>query len=561
MSQSTVTYGGFTFPLNRLRVTESPVFSDDGVTLEGTMYTFSVDGLINAGTQADFATLLTSMRCQLRMPQQAFSITWAPTSGSPATYWSFGGSDAPDNAWGPHPGDLTLARFSGGLAAIYGWSVSCFRKECYGDSCMLASQLYSQVLSINRSYSFSVDANGFTTRTITGRLVCTQQGAPADQYRYVVEPDLPANFKRESRQYSQSEDGRTLNFTIVDVEQLYTLPTPITNGSATYRVSINNGLLVNLSLFGYYEASKSTPKSTILSCIATLAINKFQLSSQNVLPLSMDLSTDVYKNRIDFNIQVQAAGGNSTPDPTAWFSNFQQNTQQLVANPPNSNGVAFITGVFGGDANANSGVIGAVPVVYDACSMTPTQNPSSIGTGTSGSTPPGGALTESAGPNNNTGVSSDHLNNPYQAYLEKFNYAYDSGIIVLYPKQKGSDPIYQQTRNPRMIVTIAGYMKKCVKSTGAPPSAPDPFDELSSQNYTLMLSDIEPASAEPVGDGSWNLWTLHWRYVLHYDVALTNDDGAPMYFPGDHRRSNSAPIAFPTSSQPTVVTTPDDLAD
>jgi hypothetical protein len=148
------------------------------------------------------------------------------------------------------------------------------------------------------------------------------------------------------------------------------------------------------------------------------------------------------------------------------------------------------------------------------------------------------------------------------AYCEKYLFSYDSGIIFLYPKQSGAAPVPQQVRNPRLIVTQAGYMKKYVKATDPPPALPKPFMESGSGNtdYTLMNSDVEPASAEPTGDGSWNLRTIHWRYILHYNSAVTNATGASMYYPGDPRRASSDGIAFPTSDLPDVVTTPGDFA-
>jgi hypothetical protein len=82
-------------------------------------------------------------------------------------------------------------------------------------------------LSLKWSDSLTYDPQWIATRRRTGTLILSpRRTTDPDSYRPVVTPDVPSGFRRESAEYTLSEDGRIVRFGFVDKEMMTPPPLP-----------------------------------------------------------------------------------------------------------------------------------------------------------------------------------------------------------------------------------------------------------------------------------------------------------------------------------------------
>lgn len=554
-----IEYNGFSLPYVRSTVTETPVYADDQITLEGTQYDLKFSGYLAGATDtASFATMLSDMRCALSSPRQDLLVQWSDDNSTWNTLYDF--DQTTDNAFGPFPGTLEINKVYGGRACLYSWSVRVFQKTCFGNSC-IASISNNEVLSIVRRYDYDIDQNGLTTRRVSGTLTIrsnnVNSGTPVDNYRWVCTPSIPINFQRTGEHFSQSEDGRKLSFTFTDAEVKYTFPSPITDGNASFTAQVEySGLKVNFSLTGRFSAPSDQPKSTILTAIFNLINAKFpaSLSSQATFVwTAREFTDDIYNNAIAFNITgFYAAGVTATGTP-----NFNLGLDTFVVSPPGSNGQSTAILPYGSD-QSSSGVISPPPGVYDNCTSPANQY---AGTGQPynalpllGSSNYGGSGSppSSTGPGTTgqgSGISSSHQTNPWVAYHERFSWEIDNNIIAFCPKVKGQAPILQQTAMPSVTFIQAGYAQQMGSSPTLinPPTAP--FYQGTS-NAVMQNCYVSPAVPDGIGDGSVNRYTIHWRYVMRLAVTVNSVTDIPqLAYPSDPRRPSGPANSIDLSGQ------------
>jgi hypothetical protein len=545
--QNTVSYNSFEFPYSRLSVREETLYGSDRITVEGTFFQFSITGHIVAETIADMSQQLACMRARLHVPRKEFAVRWTDDGGGGSeTFFSL--EDKGNINYGPQPGELTIEQFAGGRAAVYSWSVSAIVKDC-PDGCAIG-QPANAVLSISRSYQHRVDEDGFTTRTITGRLVVDSNSVrankPADYFRFTVTPPLPTNYKRVAQEFTQSEDGRELSFSFTDVEQMWTLPTPITSGRAGFQVAIEPiGFMANYTLDGRFTAPASVSKTTILQRIFDLAAAKFPINVAGFFFEDMSFTDDVYGNSIDFNIKARgsASSGRNGQEPNLFGA------LDALTKSPGTDGKAQKLLPYGGDGNVNSGVIAKRPSMYDACSSPGTDN----GETGSGTIPTGGGSSQGGGSrlvSNDAlyatgGMSQDHDSYPIEYYSEHFSYELDNHIVVIPSKMAGKPPFFMQTSNPTLIVTQVGCCTQFAPSRDKLIDFPKPYRTDSETAFRVAQGTTDLGSPTPVGSGNWFKWKMTWRYILHYTGAIkqaTLDQGdIDIKFPNDARVQDTSP--------------------
>jgi hypothetical protein len=291
--------------------------------------------------------------------------------------------------------------------------------------------------------------------------------------------------------------------------------------------------------------------------VLTIIANRMSTASTvpMVVVTERSFTEDVYgANSITFRWVTKTVGGNiSGPNTVA---TLLPGVTTFGATPPNSSGVPYPIGVYGGDANLPSGVTSYPPIDYDNCANSSAQNNQALPNsntlqipGSNGTSQPGANVTQS--PNN--GPSQTHIAAIFTAYNETVSYEIDNHLVVFYPKVQGAAPVVQQTANPSLRVIQAGYSRRYVPvgadSTLYP--TPAPLAVLPGSNPLILVNSIQPETPQPVGDGSTNLCGVHWRYV--YEVTNPNffdtTDDLPLTFPVDPRRQSSLPIDFPTQTQ------------
>lgn len=567
--QNTITYNGFSFPFCSLNTTSGVLYAEDGFTRIGVRYMFDISGWIGGTTQGDLNATIIQMQTALRIPRKDFAVAWSGDGGGD-TFHYFNESNSPsgpgsDLDWGPKPGDLDIWRFTGGRAAMYRWRLAVNAMD---------ANILTDVLAITWQFIHRVDPSGFSTRTVTGKILLdsgiVQAGQSADHYRSVITSALPALtwFKNVGMEWAQSEDGRVLTFTISEAEQYWTLPNPITDGHVTWMSRLSglggdNALQVDYVLSGWFESSAAHTKYEVMQAIFTLAAAKFGVIQGTVIPGDRLLREDVYgRNRVDFSISAFSPGGaaaSGTIDYSVGIATFG-------IQPPNSDGSPIKINPYGQTDSLTSGSVGFSPIPYDATTATVTrdggysfanqqQPPNTIEYTDSQRTPPGGDSLK----NIVSGVSDVMQKNPIVLFHEEISYETDNHLVYLAPKVANTDPFIQQTAAPKLTVIQAGYMKQVAKTSVDLTGPNRPLSDTSlNLNYQADKSHVSPAVAEPISDGSWNVYTTHWRYIM-YNTKQVPSQGSPVYLPFDPRRAGADPTKleqYPTKSLPNVITPP-----
>lgn len=531
MSAETITYNGYAMTNARISIREQFVYDSDERTLIGTQYGITVQGWINGTSTDSFRMNLLTARAALSQSYKQLTVKDAAAGVTildlnPDSY--SGESSVHD--YSPKVVDLTISEIAGLQAARYTWSAEAFRKDC---GALLAGAV-AGILSIQRTYSYSIDAAGYATRAVAGTLKCTRQAAPADQYRSLVDPPLPTRFRPIQKQFSQSPDNRTLTFNVVHQELFATLPTQIPEGEATWGVKIADmGARIFYVLNGRFRGGPTTPKSSLFQALLDLVNSKFPLTDPTLIFEEASVDDTVYDNEISFSIVasgVIATLSNSTQIFNSLFKG-------MTIPPPKSNGQSFNPGPYG--ALPGTPHIAKGQPFVDACSGLPAQDvvaPQSIETSVEdGIAIPGGGgwsdvvTQDGAGPQN--------LLTPFVDFEERIAYHFDYKVSAMDRKDDGADPtgqgpLFVAASRPSLVAVQAGYLKVYAKSSLDIPNPPEPIWGSAGQ---LLSSVITPDAGQPVADGIWKLYTVHWRHVIAYATYMSTNSAGNIRVPSDPR--------------------------
>lgn len=580
MIDQIITYGtgddSVGFPFASCDVEATALFAEDGIQQIGIRYTLSIKGMISAAltynpttgvitraaagatiNRADFATWIARMRRFCSQRGKRLTVKWVDGATETVLY------DFPvemEENWGPHPEPLKITAFSGGLAARYEWSITVVTKECFTTTtCTPPSPVAPKILSITRRFDHAIDPNGLTTRTVSGKLVVSSEmirrfSTTADAYRQDVVPPVPSYFKRESQSFSLSEDGRELTFTIVDVEQVWNLPDPITSGNASFSIRVDGtGTIATMTLSGYFDAPYSISKQTILQQVFALVDQRFSLSdaNQSLFMESNEITEAVYGNRIDFNFvaTTAAAGiGEGTVTIDNIESLFKSVNSKMGSPPPGNSGIFHPLTPYGGDAGGQSGVIASLPFfTHDACNRGTEDVRPSIPTNTVDTPPQGGG--GSGVPGNDPPINGDqpnvsdaHKKAPFLAFHEEISYEIDNGWVIFTPKSTVHPPIAQQARQPVVHIIQAGYAIRLAKSpSDLGGTVPKPIMGTSGALFPasgkLLKASISPYTPEPIGSGSARRYTVHWRYLMQSTQNAMQGTMPEITYPADPRQA------------------------
>lgn len=532
MSQQIVTYGLYSFRYPKVTVREQFVWDSDERTLIGTRYQISVTGWIVETEGQTISALMNNMRGELAKPWQRLQVKDG-ASGEVLYDFSplaFGGVNAVDD-WSPRPEDLTISEVTGMKAARYSWQVNIFKKDCPG------LNTPSGILSVTKTFSYSIDVSGYATRQVAGTLTVRAQAAPADLYRSAVTPPLPNRFRRTQQQFSQSPDCRTLTYSIVDVEEYRTLPPLVSDGEATFGVKVADlGARVFYVLQGRFKAPPSVPKTQLFVYLTNLISAKFPVADPSFLFEEASVDEAVYGNEIAFSITGSGVAapvlGSTTPNYAAMFRN-------MTVPPPDSNGLAYLPSPYGD----LPGFPHVSPLLgdYDACGTLPSDEtvvPESVMVGRQDSP----AVSDEQNDGDPAGgVSDQHRLTPFVAYHERANYHMDFKVVRMDvkdpdPQTPSGGPYLISTAGPSMVLIQSGYFVVYAKNASEVPNPPEPM----LKQGRLLEFFVQPHSSEPVQDGTWRRYTVHWRYVIDANVYYhgTYDANAEFEVPRDPRMAD-----------------------
>lgn len=519
----TITYNGYTFPFSVLAVRETPRYDNDDRTLLGTMYTFTVRGIVWGSGTSDFWTQLRNMRQRLGVPRQTFKVT----SNGTIDFFEFNAST--DETWGPKPGELTLEQFANMNAARYSWSCQVFRRVCDDVGGPSGNK---SIISITKKYQFTVDAAGLNTRTVSGKIVVADNAAPADQYRDQINVPLPTNYRRTSSQYSQSADQRVMTFTITDEEVIHTLPTDVAEGQVSWSVRlVDLGARIMYNLSGSLSGPRSTSKPDLFARLVEIIQAKFPLEDEGLVFEDFQMSEDVYGNSISFQITASGVTGR---EPASGEPDYRSVFRRMSVTPQHSDGQEYLPPWYGG--TPGPGTAANLVGIWDGCNNTGSEDEQ-----------PASAITptRSGGPTqpasnvdvvDNSGISFEHQQTPYVVYHERISYELDNHLVFFDGKDNSTEPVVQKTAPTSLMAIQAGYMVIYARRVEDVPKPPLP---VFGDSGRVLQASVQPIVPNPVTEGSVNQYTTHWRYVcrLTTNVKDENPVEANMRFPLDPRRA------------------------
>ena len=236
------TYGNSTYTLPYANVTSydsKPVYADDGYTIIRYEQTVSGTALV-ADDVASYASLQADL---IAAPGRVNSVAvYVTAEAGTSTLLS---ASYPDSLQGPLM-SLTVNEVSGRRAAIVSFTITV---NTNADPANL-----NPILSHRWISSFSLDAAGHITRTVTGSLIVdlasangvttpapnsagTSGTAPwADLFRKAINPIISGAgyWRRDSQTYAYNEQGNALIYTIVDRQARTNLPDGVLTGTADF---------------------------------------------------------------------------------------------------------------------------------------------------------------------------------------------------------------------------------------------------------------------------------------------------------------------------------------
>lgn len=122
----------------------------------------------------------------------------------------------------------------------------------------------------------SIDDNFYTTRTFNGKLTISTNSVSVHSFRHLFYPPLEVGFRRSSVRFSESQDGLSLNYVVVDKQIRNAAPYPATQyaGSVTYSLinSYKEIVDIQLSLMG----APFTPRKVLFDLARLVVYNKIK---------------------------------------------------------------------------------------------------------------------------------------------------------------------------------------------------------------------------------------------------------------------------------------------
>lgn len=315
MSLGEVSYNGVTIDFPKVSVNARPVY-DNSDRVEGSyILTFNISGVVcrESGSQS-IPTLIKDLKTALETPRRNFQwiVRDVPSNTDRVMYDIIGEGTAAaeqylDRNWGPKPRGVQVEQIPGGGSARVKMIIEAVVALC--DMPRDIEELWWEVTS-------SYDRDFTCTRTITGQIRTLGQvdyntASQIFQNYTDLFPKVPNNFQREGFQHTLNKAGNVINFTCVDRQVWRTLPRPMTDGAATFRMDFQGAKILK-TLSGYFKAPHDVPKNTIAEFVFVLINKRFpsavEWSEANPdqsgadFFINFSIVNHEFENRMDFNV-------------------------------------------------------------------------------------------------------------------------------------------------------------------------------------------------------------------------------------------------------------------
>jgi len=330
MAKWAITYNGFGSAgdaaehldwshVNVQSVKSSPVFSDDGISIETTRHVITGTALISKTTDANFRSAVLNARALLAAhPRKGASTavkvyldsetvatdvasgihsatqtdglqgeTDEFTGGSEFNVVTYYGMDEDD--YGLPTCDFSIEEIVGTSTAVVSFTITWHKYE------PPAAGLTYDVISHTWTQEYTIDEAGMTTLVVDGQLrtrnyvdgrnasTGTTRGTNPDKWRTLVMPAVPDNFRVDSMRWATDTSGSKLLYRITLKEYARPLPFPAKRGSGSfvYKRSVDSGMtMLGTKVFtGELEGDTNSDPRELLNSLIRIAASRIFFGS------------------------------------------------------------------------------------------------------------------------------------------------------------------------------------------------------------------------------------------------------------------------------------------
>lgn len=223
-----------------------------------------------AGTGEGYGAFVDEIKARLMTPrQELYYQNGSLTLRSPG----------PDANLGPKPLSCSMAPLTGGYFLVE-FAISACLPECKDNP------IPSPVVSLKWSQSESFDENWLSTVTTRGKLVVRSDlRQSADSFRHLCVPGMLADFRRESIEFTLSESGCELGFSVVDKELPGPLPGGVTRAEGQCVIVVSKGALRRGQVDVTLGAPKGVSRADLMSIATRMCLSKLRFEGLQATPI------------------------------------------------------------------------------------------------------------------------------------------------------------------------------------------------------------------------------------------------------------------------------------
>lgn len=515
-------YAGVEFDLPSVSFRAQAMYDQTGRTLQGHMVTFRCVAWVIGDTRSLFQTKLSAALVALSKSRQDFE-------------WSSGGTEifnvtADENAsssfyqdrrYGPKPRNVDVKQIPGGVSAKLSFEIETFVNFC------------SQANDVEEfwwQFSYSFDRDFTCTRTVRGRYRVRSPQNSGETFLLNADlwPKLPRNFFRDRQDVTMSPDGLQIDFTVVDKQVWRTLPRPLTDGRATFRVDQRMAQVFK-SLSMSFAAPHDVNKKVIVQFMTALIRARFPdavAATKKEWFTNFSVTNHEFENRIDITVTSVTYAKRLVNDEDDLQLQIIQDIQDVTPDEfAQSGDEEWYASDGQSELRGAIGTAGLVPVPtpsWDVCGNSNDPNvddTSEEDTADSDEAVP--AYSQSNDPaaadsdddedsaDDNATISQDHEENTYLSFEEQWRFITVHNNKVLPVPAQGADDIIQQTTRPQTRLIQVGVATRI----NEPPKVPQPLvvDE------TTPKVDVEEIATEApklLADGKTLVYKVRWAYTV-----------------------------------------------
>lgn len=542
-------------PYSSISISSTCEYDDSGSRI-AVIYDIGVSGVFTANVGNGETTLQDAiLRVQryLNTPRMRFQVLWTDAADNTETAYDFGPPGPnfepadPDVAWGPQPLNVQISAITGGLAAAYSFTIRAKTHHLWlnGIKTQGLSNAPNVITSYTRVQNFGIDENGFTTRTISGKIAIASLRAGAhegpDHFRYAITPPLPNGFRRVSQNFTVEADQLSATYEFVDREMANNLPEGMSmaNATVTSRQDLEGGL-AQYTLSGTFSAPKTVERAKLIEAaysLATAVIPDNVRRKEGGYISAKELTIGLYdRNEIRFNWQWvdSSISPLHVALPVAAVAPLLASVPSVAtATPISAYGTSGLSSYISDRPYGEYQPFTPSKDIFRQARTAQLAAPGQASPGTAKSVAPG-TLAEVV----------DRLSAAAQRctiieFSQSRAYELKTGFRPFFPKVADQGPLLVQTQPAHQYIIDCGVVRFAATSADKGPRIPDP------PPGKVLESSIQPSAPVPIGDGSVNMYRVQWRYVVLDTRKLEGGNkafaGLWIDAPADPRRENSKP--------------------